>query len=55
MGGVQLRAAATVTRHTENDTTGASYVPPKAALRADHARPRDGQLGNWSDWLSTRI
>ncbi len=37
--GAQLRAAATVTRHTRNDTTGASCVPPEAALRAVHAPP----------------
>ena len=42
---------ATTARHTSNDTTVASEVPPKAALRADHAPPRDGRPGSWSDWL----
>jgi hypothetical protein len=36
--------------HT-HDTTVASKVLPKAALRADHAPPRDGRPGSWSDWL----
>ncbi len=26
-------------------------VPPKAALRAGHAPPRDGRPGSWSDRL----
>jgi hypothetical protein len=42
---------ATTARHTQNDTTGASHVPPEAALRADHAPLRDGRPGSWSDWL----
>ena len=42
---------ATTARHTRNDTTGASKVPPKAALRAGVAPLRDGRPGSWSDWL----
>jgi hypothetical protein len=41
---------ATTTRHSNNDTTGASYVPPEAALRADHAPPRDA-----ADWQLERL
>jgi hypothetical protein len=45
---------ATMARHTNNDTTVASKVPPKASLRAVAAPPRDGRPGSWSEWLAGR-
>jgi hypothetical protein len=48
-------AEATTTRRINNDTTGASKVPPKAALRAVMAPLRDGRPGSWSDWLARRL
>ena len=42
--------AATARPHT-HDTTLASKVPPKAALRAVDAPPHDGRPGSWSDWI----
>jgi hypothetical protein len=49
--GAQLRAAATMPRHISIVPSGASQVPPEAALRAVVAPPRDGRRGSWSDWL----
>ena len=43
---------ATTARLHTHDTTVASEVPPKAALRAVHAPPCDGRPGSWSDWLA---
>ena len=46
---------ATTARSTNNYTTLASQVPPTAALRADHAPPRDGRPGSWSDWIGGKL
>ena len=45
---------ATTARYKRNDTTGATKVPPRAALRAVRAPPRDGRPGSWSDWLGRK-
>jgi hypothetical protein len=42
---------ATTARLSTNGTPVASKVRPKAAQRTDHAPPRDGPPGSWSDSL----
>jgi hypothetical protein len=42
---------ATTARHTRNDTTGASYVPLKAALQSRLRPAARRATCSWSDWL----